>query len=85
MGAWTLVREMLEEVALVAGCEKPRVRYAGRHSAASPATGNHARHVAEQKALVEDALALGRPILGRIAQRRDRENARLGPAAEAAQ
>ena len=85
MGAWSMVREMIEEVAQVAGCEKPRLRYAGRHAAASPATGNHARHVAEQKALVEDALALGRPIVGRIAQRRDREASRLGPITEAAQ
>jgi 2-oxoglutarate dehydrogenase E1 component len=79
MGAWGTVHEMIEEVAEVAGCEKPRLRYAGRHSSASPATGSHARHVAEQKALVEDALALGRPIVGRIAQRRDREASRQGP------
>ena len=85
MGAWGMMREVIEEVAEVAGCERPRLRYAGRHSAASPATGSHARHVAEQKALVEDALALGRPIVGRIAQRRDREAARLGPLTEAAQ
>jgi 2-oxoglutarate dehydrogenase E1 component len=85
MGAWFMMSELIEEVAKVAGCAKPRLRYAGRHASASPATGNHARHVAEQKALVEGALALGRPIVGRIAQRRDREEARLGPVTEAAQ
>ena len=35
-----------------------RPRYAGRDEAASPATGNTAKHVAEQKKLIDEALSM---------------------------
>jgi 2-oxoglutarate dehydrogenase E1 component len=70
MGAWSFVNSFIDEVAEEAGCEKPRPRYAGRPSAASPATGQHARHVQEQAALIDDALTLGKAALKRIAARK---------------
>ena len=70
MGAWSFVNSFIEEIAEEAGCEKPRPRYAGRPSAASPATGLHARHVREQAALIDDALTLGKTALKRIAARK---------------
>ena len=69
MGAWTFVAEFLQEAAEMAGCEHPRPRYAGRMTAASPATGLASRHHAEQKALVADAFEIGRPVLGRVKAR----------------
>jgi 2-oxoglutarate dehydrogenase E1 component len=51
MGAWTFLEERL--AALAGG---RAVRYAGRPEGASPATGSHARHLAEQRALVHEAL-----------------------------
>lgn len=55
-GAWFFVSEQIDEAAEHAGLDIPRVRYAGRHASASPATGLAKRHVAEQAALVADAL-----------------------------
>jgi 2-oxoglutarate dehydrogenase E1 component len=78
MGAWNYVTDFIEEVAEMAGCAHPRPRYAGRRSAASPATGQMSRHVAEQKALVEDALTVGAPRIGRIYVRRAREAKQKG-------
>ncbi len=71
MGAWPFVSSFLEEVAEEAGVEKARPRFAGRSSAASPATGSFKRHVEEQKTLIESALTLGLKPKGRIAMRRD--------------
>ncbi len=71
MGAWPFVSSFLEEVAEEAGMKSPRPRYAGRDSAASPATGSHTRHVKEQKALVDSALTLGLKPKGRIASRKE--------------
>ncbi len=51
MGAWPMYDEWLRDE--LPGFE---VRYAGRKSAASPATGSHHKHEAEQAALVDDAL-----------------------------
>ena len=50
------------------GCKHPKPRYAGRPSAASPATGMHARHVAEQKADQSDERSLLQSRLLREAQ-----------------
>jgi 2-oxoglutarate dehydrogenase E1 component len=50
-GAWTFVRPLL--TARLGG---RRLRYAGRAEAASPATGSHAVHEDEARALVADAL-----------------------------
>ncbi|GAB5469867.1 MAG: 2-oxoglutarate dehydrogenase E1 component [Rhodospirillales bacterium] len=71
MGAWPFVSSFLEEVAEEAGMKKPRPRYAGRNSAASPATGSFKRHVKEQTALIDEALTLGLKPKGRIATRRE--------------
>jgi 2-oxoglutarate dehydrogenase E1 component len=70
MGPWSFVSTFIEEVAESVGFNKPRPRYAGRPSAASPATGSHKRHVAEQASLVDDALTLGKKHIGRIQSRK---------------
>jgi 2-oxoglutarate dehydrogenase E1 component len=53
MGAWTFVRERIDELLGPAA----RVRYVGRPRAASPATGSQKRHAAEQQELVAAAFA----------------------------
>ena len=56
MGAWSFMEDRLR------GRVAPRtLRYAGRPRNASPATGSHKRHLAEQAALVREALT-GAPI-----------------------
>jgi 2-oxoglutarate dehydrogenase E1 component len=57
-GAWFFVSELIEESLIEAGRKDMRPRYAGRASAASPATGLMSRHQTEQSALVADALGL---------------------------
>ncbi len=54
MGAWDFLDERLLE------CLAPgqRLRYAGRPRSGSPATGSYRRHVAEQRAVVREALGL---------------------------
>lgn len=58
MGAWMFLDRKLEKILEGLNARSPRVRYAGRAEAASPATGNAARHEFEQKALVHQALGL---------------------------
>ncbi len=55
-GAWFFVEPYVEEALADAGKAPMRARYAGRKASASPATGLAKRHVAEQGALVADAL-----------------------------
>jgi 2-oxoglutarate dehydrogenase E1 component len=55
MGAWRFVREAFLDGAVEAGSRQPR--YVGRKASASPAPGSHKLHVAEQEAIVRDALA----------------------------
>ncbi len=55
-GAWFFVEPYVEEALAQADKAPMRARYAGRKAAASPATGLAKRHVAEQGALVADAL-----------------------------
>ncbi len=57
-GAWFFVEPFLEECLKAAGSSL-RPRYAGRLSSASPATGLARRHIAEQTALIADALGTG--------------------------
>ncbi|GLR47494.1 2-oxoglutarate dehydrogenase E1 component [Sphingomonas astaxanthinifaciens] len=58
-GSWFFVESYLEDCLRAAG--KPlRPRYAGRAASASPATGLAKRHVAEQSALIADALGTAR-------------------------
>jgi 2-oxoglutarate dehydrogenase E1 component len=55
-GAWFHAEPYIEEALADAGKAPMRARYAGRKASASPATGLAKRHVAEQGALVADAL-----------------------------
>jgi 2-oxoglutarate dehydrogenase E1 component len=57
MGAWNFVDRRIEQVLAGLDIAARRPRFAGRAEAASPATGLHKRHVAEQAQLVADALA----------------------------
>jgi len=57
-GAWNFVEALLECCLGEAGLPGMRARYAGRAASASPATGLAKRHVAEQAALVSDALGI---------------------------
>src|SRR3546814_18013629 len=76
MGPWSHVGEFIEEVATEIGFAQPRPRYAGRYSAASPATGSHRRHLEEQAKLLDEALTLGKKPMGRIQSRRTQAEAR---------
>ena len=58
MGGWTFVDRQIEAVLGDIGHRVKRPLYAGRPASASPATGLHSRHIAEQKALVEQALKI---------------------------
>ena len=58
MGAWTFVDRKIEDVCTAMGTPK-RPRFVGRVAAASPATGLARTHLAEQAALVSQALTLG--------------------------
>ena len=58
MGAWTMVRDFIEDMMAEAGTKQQRLAYAGRAAAASPATGSLARHNKEQQGLVASALGL---------------------------
>jgi 2-oxoglutarate dehydrogenase E1 component len=70
MGCWSFVDELLEEIAGEAGFEHPRPRYAGRPTSASPATGLMENHRLEQAQLVDEALTVGLPRVGRLAAKR---------------
>ena len=70
MGAWSFVSEFIGDVAQELGFEHPEPRYAGRMTAASPATGLAKVHAAEQQALLWDAFEIGKPALSRTAARR---------------
>jgi len=68
MGCWTFLDRRLENVLieLDGACRRPR--YVGRAEAASPATGNHGRHVREQQKLVDEALTVSATVSkGRMA------------------
>ncbi|MFI4988008.1 MAG: 2-oxoglutarate dehydrogenase E1 component [Alphaproteobacteria bacterium] len=58
MGAWSFVEPRMEEVLISIGAARQRLNYAGRAESASTATGLHARHVQEQKRLIDEALSL---------------------------
>ena len=55
-GAWSFVEPFIEQCLKEAGSKPHRARYAGRAASASPATGLMKRHLAEQGALIADAL-----------------------------
>lgn len=60
MGAWTFAGPRIEDVLVETGSDCHRPRYVGRAAAASPATGLLARHLAEQAAIVDEALVVDR-------------------------
>jgi 2-oxoglutarate dehydrogenase E1 component len=70
MGAWSFVHEFIAEVAEELDFEFLEPRYAGRMSAASPATGLAKVHAYEQAALVADAFEIGKARVRRTAARR---------------
>jgi 2-oxoglutarate dehydrogenase E1 component len=57
MGAWRYVREQFLD-GMVKDVARRVPRYVGREESASPAPGSHKAHVAEQEAIVEEALQL---------------------------
>ena len=59
MGAWTFMREPLEAVLAEMGRAGTPIAYIGRPAAASPATGNLAKHLAQQGKICEEALTIG--------------------------
>ncbi|MEL7272032.1 MAG: 2-oxoglutarate dehydrogenase E1 component [Pseudomonadota bacterium] len=56
MGAWGFIEPYLEWVLTHIEAKYRRARYAGRASAASPATGQMSRHLAQLEAFLEEAL-----------------------------
>jgi 2-oxoglutarate dehydrogenase E1 component len=56
-GSWFFVAPRIENLLEARGSTHRRLEYAGRKPAAAPATGFHAQHEREQRALVEEALA----------------------------
>ena len=58
MGAWSYIEPNIEWVMDQSGMKGRRPRYVGRAAAASTATGQLSRHVAEQKTLVGESLAV---------------------------
>jgi 2-oxoglutarate dehydrogenase E1 component len=58
MGAWHYIEPNLEWVLQHIDGTSKRPRYVGRAAAAAPATGLLSRHIQEQRALVEESLAL---------------------------
>ncbi len=54
MGGWNFVRPRLEELL----GEDQVLRYAGRRSSASPATGSYTLHQLEQRQFLQEALSL---------------------------
>lgn len=57
MGGWFFVDPFIEETLALAKSKAARPRYVGRASAASTATGLLSKHNAQQKTLVDEALA----------------------------
>lgn len=58
MGAWTFMDPRIEEVLIEIKAKHTRAMYAGRDTAASPATGLMSKHLAQQAKLIDDALTM---------------------------
>ncbi|MEE4211777.1 MAG: 2-oxoglutarate dehydrogenase E1 component [Parvularcula sp.] len=56
MGGWSFIEPNLEWVLGQIGAKHPRVQYAGRPAAASPATGHQQQHKDELQAFLDEAL-----------------------------
>ena len=65
MGAWHFVEPYLEWVLNQVGGAARRPIYAGRPASAATATGIASKHLAQQKTLLDEALALVHPRYGR--------------------
>ncbi len=61
MGAWSWLDRRLERLLQQAGVAQPRVSYVGRPESPSPAGSFHGAHEADQRAVVERAMALRQP------------------------
>ncbi|RDD62208.1 2-oxoglutarate dehydrogenase E1 component [Ferruginivarius sediminum] len=83
MGPWAFIETFIEEIATEVGFAKPRPRYAGRRTAASPATGVADWHKRQQAQLLDEALTVGLPRMSRIQTRKADEAARTGEAKKA--
>ena len=57
MGAWHFAGPYLDWVLAQAGCKSKRPIYAGRPSAAAPATGLMSKHLAELKAFMGEVFS----------------------------
>tara|TARA_B100000579_G_scaffold433480_1_gene452308 strand:+ start:2321 stop:5227 length:2907 start_codon:yes stop_codon:yes gene_type:complete len=53
MGAWNTARYYIDRTLDIIQVKGEKVKYIGRNAAASPATGNHNKHLAEQKEILE--------------------------------
>ena len=57
MGAWNTVRNYVDRTLDIIQVKGEKVRYVGRNAAASPATGNLNKHLAEQKEILEKVIS----------------------------
>ena len=53
MGAWNTTRFYIDRTLEIIHMKDKKVKYIGRNAAASPATGNLKKHLAEQKEILE--------------------------------
>ena len=56
MGAWNTARHYIDRTLDIIQAKGEKVRYVGRNAAASPATGNLNKHLAEQKEILEKVI-----------------------------
>ncbi len=56
MGAWNTARHFIDRTLKIIQVKGENVKYIGRNAAASPATGNLNKHLAEQKEILEKVL-----------------------------
>jgi len=58
MGAWSFIRDLLDEAIHDSGLKVGRVKYVGRRASASPASGSAHVHSAEQQVILREALTI---------------------------
>ena len=57
MGAWSFINPLIDETIISINLKQDRIRYIGRPSAASTATGIAAKHKREQQSIIDNAFA----------------------------
>ena len=57
MGAWNTAKYYIDRTLEIIQVKGEKVRYVGRNAAASPATGNLNKHLAEQKEILEKVVS----------------------------